>query len=471
MVPRAYQQKSIEHLLRRTAAGELGLVDASDTGTGKTVVTAAVLRELDRATLVVCPRAVRPGWARTAAALGTEFDIANYEAIRTGNTLFGRWEKVPHRVRPRWVWAREIKQLVFDEVHRCRGANSPRITESISGGIAQNADMLRAARRQGIPVIGLSATMADDPFDLDALGYVLGLHDGEDKETLRKPDPLSFYRWAVRHGCGAGAFSSFVFKGTSQEKLSQMARIHAKIFPDKGVRVRISDLPDFPETQITAELYDLEGSGQIDEIYAKMAPALAALEARAADDIPGILLTEILREREKIELLKVPLFVDLAEADIAAGRSVVLFFNFTSSINEACRMLGTDCLIDGRQIGERGARDREHNRLRFQRDASRVIVVNGDAGGVGLDLHDVESDFPRSVYNSPGYNAKIERQKMGRVRRDGGKSKSLQRFVFIAGTIEERVHRSVSGKLDRMDSLNDADLNPCNLPILGVEKS
>lgn len=466
LTPRKYQQDSINHLLSRLEAGERALVDASDTGTGKTPVASIFLRELDLPSVVVCPKAVQPGWLRTAAAVGTEFDVINYELVRTGRTPYGKWHTPVGKKNPRFVWNSEIKALVFDEVHRCQGAN-----KALPGGevaVAQNADMLRAARRQGIFALGLSATLADDPFDLDALGYALRLHDGDDEPTLRRPSPLSFYRWAVNHGCGAGAFSSFVFRGTAQEKLVQMERIHRQIFPDKGVRVRIKDLPDFPACSVFSELYDLETAPDIDAIYAQMAPALRMLEERAASDLPGHVLTGILREREQIELLKVPLFVELAKEEIRAGRSVALFVNFKSVINELCRLLDTDCLIDGRQVGEKGAREREANRLRFQHDGSRIIVCNGDAGGVGLDLHDIDSAYPRTGIVSAGYNAKIVRQILGRLPRVGAKWPSIYKFVFASGTVEERVHRSVSGKLDRLDSLNDADLDPTNLPLIGA---
>lgn len=435
--------------------------------TGKTPVASIILRELNLPSLVVCPRAVIPGWTRTAGLVGTEFDVMNYEMVRTGRTPYGSWERLPGHLQPRFVWNRAIKFLVFDEVHRCQSSDKtlrlgPKAIKVLR--VAQNADMLRAARRQGIPCLGLSATMADDPLDLNALGYVLGLHDGDEKETLRRPNPLRFYQWARKHGCGAGAFGSVVFRGAEDQKLQHMEKIHRAIFPDKGVRVRIADLPDFPKCNIFAELYDLEEAGEIDRAYAEMATALSKLEERSVDDKPGVLV-DIIRERERVELLKVPTFVEQAQEDLAAGRSVAIFVNFKSVIDELCKRLETDCFVDGRQVGEKGNRQREQNRLRFQHDESRVIVCNGDAGGIGLDLHDIHSKFPRTGIVSCGYNAKVVRQILGRLPRDGAKWPSIYRFVFAAGTIEERVHRSVSGKLDRMDTLNDADLDPINLPI------
>jgi len=50
------------------------------------------------------------------------------------------------------------------------------------------------------------------------------------------------------------------------------------------------------------------------------------------------------------------------------------------------------------------------------------------------------------------------RQSMGRIWRDGSKSKSIQKIVFVSGTIEENVCNTVNQKLTNLDLLNDGDL-------------
>jgi hypothetical protein len=51
------------------------------------------------------------------------------------------------------------------------------------------------------------------------------------------------------------------------------------------------------------------------------------------------------------------------------------------------------------------------------------------------------------------------RQSTGRVWRDSSKSKSIQKIVFVAGTVEEDVCKSVQSKLSNLDLLNDGDLS------------
>jgi superfamily II DNA or RNA helicase len=433
-------------------------------GTGKTLVAVEVMKRSDKATAVICPRVVKPAWERTAAMQGTDLSVINWEMCRTGRTPFGEWYIPPKCRKPRFRWNSAIEFLIFDEIHRAQGDGT------------KNSELVKAARRQGIPSLGLSATPADSPLEMDALGYLLRLHDSDEPETVHK-EPLSFYRWARRHGCGPGAFSRFEFLGSQEAKVKHMAKINAMIFPDRGVRVRIADLGDaFPETQILPELYDLEDDGQIDAAYAEMRSALTELEGRIEECkeelkrkalARGVVLTPIespaellLRARQRVELLKVPLLVELTQEAKASGHSVVIFVNFRQTLVELCKRLNTDCFIDGTQTGPEGDRQRENNRLRFQTDQAREIICNGEAGGIGMDLHDVTRRFPRMVLDLPGYSAKTARQKWGRVHRAGALSKSIQRIVLAAGTDEEGVYHTLYRKLQTQEALVDGDFMP-----------
>jgi hypothetical protein len=60
---------------------------------------------------------------------------------------------------------------------------------------------------------------------------------------------------------------------------------------------------------------------------------------------------------------------------------------------------------------------------------------------------------------SPSYSAVNMRQATGRVWRDSAKSKSIQKIVFVSGTVEEKVCNSVNQKLANLDLLNDGDMN------------
>lgn len=456
MTPRAYQAKSIEHLSALFQKRH-GLVDASDCGTGKTLVATEVFKRLNLPTVVVCPKQVIPGWDRTATAQGTEFSVINWEMVRTGRTPFGGWRKLsPHDRKQRFVWSDEVGAVIFDEAHRAAGYKS------------QQSDLMRAARRQGLHSLALSATFAEDPMDLDALGYLIGLHDSDEKAepvTLAHcisgnlpPRKLSFWQWARRNGCAPGPFNPMMFMGTKEEKVARMAKINAQVFPERGTRVRIAELGDaFPQTQITAELFKLPDGDtrRVNAAYKRIEPLIEKLCHQIDHEDVYSPLLEATRERQMIELMKVPLLAELHQDNLAGGRSTIFFVNFRATVQALCAELGTDCFIDGSQIGAGGASRRESNRMHFQRGDDRAIVVVSDAGGTGLDLHDEFDNYPRSVEICPGHNGKLTMQLLGRARREGSRSKSLQRFVLAAGTPEEKIYSKLSQKLDRIAAFNE----------------
>lgn len=465
---RPWQEKAVPHLIA-CLAKHGAAADLSDPGTGKTYTSCEIVRQLGKATLVVAPKVVLPAWHKVAGQMGTELDAINYEMARTGRTPYGEWKREGRQRRDRFHWHRGIEFLVFDEAHRCAGWQN-RVTRDAEGNRISRAplqsEMLMAARRQGIDALVLSATLADSPLELKAAGYVLGLHDGdESNDTLAtfhtRVDP--FYNWVRRHGCGKGAFTDLEFKGTPAERALNMAKIHSAIIPDRGVRVRISDLGDaFPETQITAELYEAGSPAKVDALYKEMAEALRELDEHAKEHHknPEAPLTKLIRARQEVELTKVPIFVEMAQDAIAQGQSVAIFVNFSRTIEELRKRLKTNCVIDGSQIGERGARERQANMAAFQEDRERIIICNGDAGGLGISLHDLRGVFPRVSLISPGYSAKVLRQILGRIWREGGLSKSLQRILCLAGTVEEKVSKAITRKLNCLDALCDGDLMP-----------
>jgi hypothetical protein len=65
----------------------------------------------------------------------------------------------------------------------------------------------------------------------------------------------------------------------------------------------------------------------------------------------------------------------------------------------------------------------------------------------------------------PNHSAAKMRQLFGRLPRDGGKSTAYYRVLLAAKTIETNIHRALRTKLNNLDALNDADLNPGNLII------
>ncbi len=394
-------------------------LDGSDPGVGKTYVAAQVAKRSNLPVLVICPKVSVPMWESVLAGFGVAtFDAVNYEKLRMGTTPHGKWEG------RKFTWnAPQDTLLIFDEAHRCKGKDS------------QNAKMLRDAK--GRPLLLLSATLADNPMELRAVAHVTGLADWS-----------GFWSWLARNGCRKGRFGMEFDK----RRTDVLKNLHEELFRKRGGRIRIADLGDsFPETQISAEALDF--GDEIEKIYAEMDAELAALDEAAADDRPAQQLTITLRARQKIELCKVPGIVSLAKDFLDQGKSVVIFTNFRATLESLCQKLGTQCAI----YGEQPASWRQKNIEDFQAGIEKLIVVNIQAGGVSVSLHDTIGKHPRVALVCPTYSAVELKQALGRVHRAGG-SKSLQRILFAANTIEEKICTRVNSKLARLDLLNDGDL-------------
>ena len=94
----------------------------------------------------------------------------------------------------------------------------------------------------------------------------------------------------------------------------------------------------------------------------------------------------------------------------------------------------------------------------FQADETKVMLCQIQSGGVGVSLHDERGERPRSSLICPTYSAIDLKQALGRIHRAGAKSKSVQRIIFAADSIEEAVMKKVKAKLHNIETLNDGDI-------------
>jgi superfamily II DNA or RNA helicase len=422
------QQKSHD-LLVAALRNHPAALDASCVGSGKTVKAAEIARTLGLKPFVVAPKAVLPSWIRALDGQEVPFEgVTNYEKLRNGRTV---WLK---KVGKAYEWTLpEGTLLIFDEVHKAKGV------------LTQNAKMIIAAARQKIPMLMLSATAAENPSEMRALGYALGLH--QDK---------NFATWAKNWGCGLDPFRKWYFPAKNRHRLVEL---HDLIFPDKGHKVSRDEMGAFfSETSIITEAIDFGANNQIEALYAEMQVELDALAQLSSADRGANSLTAILRARQHIELTKIPVLAEMVNETVAEGRSAAVFLNFRASMDALAERLvaGVPAVFIH---GGQSAAERQHDIDAFQADDAHVILAQIAAGGVGVSLHDVRGVRPRTSFISPTYSAKEIDQALGRIDRAGAKSDTIQRILFAADTIEEEVARSFRAKLQNMKILLK-DLDP-----------
>jgi len=396
-------------------------LDASDCGTGKTVTAAHVASKRKLPVLVICPKAVIPSWKNWLRVFAIpRFEVINYEKLksRKKNGL-GHW------LGSKWVWDQTEKHLlIFDEVHKCKGYKS------------QNGKILGASR--GVhEVLMLSATAAQNPLDMRWTGELLGIHNG-----------ANYWKWLQYMKVGQAPWGGLMYYGGA----AGLKEIHRSIFQEKGVRTRVEDLGDaFPANKIMAEVYDIDD--KIGKLYEQMEAEIAVLrEAKSRDFDPSEPRTRLLRLRQEVELLRVPVLVDMTENLVEQGNSVVIFTNFMATCRTLMERLGA-VGVHGEQTDE----ERQRAIYEFQENKKNVIIVQIQAGGVGLSLHDTKGR-PRVSLICPTYSAIDLKQALGRIHRAGSKSRALQYIVYAANSVEEQVARKTKKKIEQISLLNDGDL-------------
>ena len=189
-------------------------IDMSEPGTGKTYCGSALCARMSCPVVVVTTKATVPSWRMVLEKFGVNpLLVTNYEQLTRGKQAVCR----KHGTYFEWLLPDDAL-IVFDECQKCKGLKS------------LNSGLLIAARRQHFRILLCSATAASNPLEMKALGFALGLHALCD-----------FYTWARKHGVVDGFFG-LQFNGEPDA----LKRIHESIFPHKGSRMTIANIPSIP---------------------------------------------------------------------------------------------------------------------------------------------------------------------------------------------------------------------------------
>ena len=414
LTPRPYQIPSVLKSLKALRSPQGIMVDGSEPGTGKTFVAAFTAKELGLPVFVVCPKSVIPTWRSVLDEVGVPaIEVTNIEKL-IARKVHVRKEGAS------WKWnLPEGCLLIIDEAHRLCGANS------ISG------KLLGAAPK---PLMLLSATIADSPLRMRWINHLLGICPYN-----------KWWGWCLRNGCRENVpFGGLVYRGGPEI----MANIHAQVFGDNGIRIRIADLGDaFPENTVDTMLVPVADGRKIDAVYYE---ALQELESEAPSAA-----VSMLRARQLAEFQKVPALIEMVEDYTNQGSSVVVFVNFRDTLERLFDTFPKASLIFGGQ----DSTDRQMAIESFQANETNVCLCMVQAGGVAVSLHDLQGTHPRVALICPGWSAVELIQALGRIHRNGGKSPCLQKLIFADGTVEQIVQRKVKKKVDNLSALNDGDLH------------
>ena len=409
------------------------------TGSGKTPVTCEVIKRLGCPALIVAPKVSLTQWRNTAEAMGvkTLIGIINPEKIsKPGGCSF--CERPKNKNMPP-VWHLPKGTLVvFDEIHRGASGKDSVTTFAVAALKAYEGSMLLA----------LSATVADSPLKLRALGYWLGFHNFTEG---------GFRTWCSHHGCstrvvgwGRRAKSIFAFTTNAMRAKAVMKAIRDDM-GERFLSVKPEDIPGFPDEILDVMRLDLAEKDReaLERAYEEMPDSYRKM---SEDEV-----VQTLRLREQAEWCKAEAIAEMAVGFESDGLSVFILVNFTDARRRIEDYLVSKDVRFASIYGGQKDSERQAGIDAFQRNEIHVLVAMAAAASCALSAHDERHERPRVSLISPGYNASDVKQGLGRIRRVNG-TKAVQHFVLAADSVEERVARTLERKLANIDTLNDGDL-------------
>lgn len=406
------------------------ILDASDTGTGKTYCSLALCKQLNLRPIIICPKTIIQSWSDVCKHFDLEPEvIINYDKV-INSSLFKNDKIFPFIFKIETIENNNKKILfewnllpnhiiILDEVHRCKNSKT------------LHSKLLYSLKNVNNKVMLLSATLADKVKLFKNFGYLMKFY----------PQPKSFTKWIN---------SKMKLYHTKDKSLA----LNKYIFPNYGGRMRIKDLGEmFPKNYINADCYKMKNADKIAEQYNIIDQAYQDLKNKSI--MSRYFLETIIRARQMIELLKIPTFISLIKENISNGKSTALFVNFNETLTTIANEFNTTCVVHGKQtMSERLVSIND-----FQTNKSNLVILNIKAGGVGLSLHDLIGSHQRVSIISPTWSAQDLVQTLGRIHRAGAKTDAIQKLVFCTGTVEEFICNNISTKLSHLSKLNDGDLD------------
>lgn len=501
---RSFQLEHVQNLQYAIEHNTIAF-DGSDTGTGKTYTGVALAKNRNLSLLVCCPKAVVPTWYKIADDMGVEaLMVVNYETLKNGKyyASLGDYnndirEECPYVTIHREVIVDDMTQepvltdkgvpktkvtdivwnfpdnclVIFDEAHKGKnGLNAPIPTI--------NSKLMMSTKRyfnkeRSVFGLFLSATITDKLDNFDVTAYLLGLFKPYDKKT---------YKMFLRN--------------LTSDNQGLLEAIHKKIFPRLGSRMNIKKIKEsghlaFKENIVRAMAYEMsaEDHDAIEAEHAKIKVALQQLRTRMLTDGPHPLVV-ILRARQKIEMIKVPLFVNNARKILFPGvdgpieplpsnsyppeapRSAMIFVCF----NETIELITEKMIERGMSLeyidyirGGQSNEERAEIIRKFQNNEIHLLICNIQAGGVAISLQDLMGR-QRVSFISPTWSSIELKQVLGRGYRADALSDMIQFVVYarrkkddmaeqnVQTGVEEMMCAASNAKLHNIALLNDGDL-------------
>jgi SWI/SNF-related matrix-associated actin-dependent regulator 1 of chromatin subfamily A len=431
--PLQHQKESIQKLVENKK-----FILADDMGLGKTTSTIiAALETGAKKILIICPATLKINWKREienysdksifiseGKTFSTEHDfvIINYDIIKNFHDTKKKDESQ--------VIAANFDLVVVDEAHYIKNPTAQRT--KLINDIAKNVDRLWLLT--GTP-------MTSRPIDYFNL---LSLVDS--------PVSKNWMAYAIRYCAGYqfNAGNRKIWNVTGSSNLEEL-RDRTSGLTLRRLKENVLDLPDKIITpvylRLKSKMYE-EIMGEYYDWYDKNPEESKSLTVQ---------FTKLTKIRQVIADEKISQTIELAENIIEQGKKVIIFCNFTDSLNKICEHFGKAAVkVDGSMSKPQ----RQHSVDSFQESEKiKVFVGNIKAAGVGITLTAAEAVIMNDLSFLPSDHAQAE----DRAYRYGQKNNVLVYYPIFENTIEGIIYDILNNKKQVIatvmgDNLNSSDM-------------
>ena len=414
--PLEHQKEAIQKLVENKK-----FILADDMGLGKTTSTIiAALESGSKKVLIICPATLKINWKREIEnysdkqvyiaegknfSTDADFVIINYDIIKNFHDTKKKGESQ--------ILDANFDLVVVDEAHYIKNATAQR-TKLIN-------DLVKKVDRLWLLTGTPMTSRPIDYFNLLSL--------------IESPVAKNWMAYAIRYCQG------YQFNVGGRKIWNVMGASNLEELRDRtaGLTLRrlkenVLDLPDKIITpvylRLKSKMYE-EIMGEYYDWYDKNPEESKSLTVQ---------FTKLTKIRQVIADEKIAQTIEIAENIIEQGKKVIIFCNFTNSLNKICEHFGKSSVkIDGSMSKP----ERQHSVDSFQEsDKVKVLVGNIKAAGVGLTLTAAEAVIMNDLSFLPSDHAQAE----DRAYRYGQKNNVLVYYPIFENTIEGIIYDILNNK-------------------------
>ena len=414
--PLEHQKEAVQKLVENKK-----FILADDMGLGKTTSTIiAALESGSKKVLIICPATLKINWKREIEnysdktvyiaegknfSTDADFVIINYDIIKNFHDTKKKGESQ--------ILDANFDLVVVDEAHYIKNATAQR-TKLIN-------DLVKKVDRLWLLTGTPMTSRPIDYFNLLSL--------------IESPVAKNWMAYAIRYCQG------YQFNVGGRKVWNVMGASNLEELRDRtsGLTLRrlkenVLDLPDKIITpvylRLKSKMYE-EIMGEYYDWYDKNPEESKSLTVQ---------FTKLTKIRQVIADEKIAQTIELAENIIEQGKKVIIFCNFTDSLNKICEHFGKAAVkVDGSMSKP----ERQHSVDSFQdSDKIKIFVGNIKAAGVGITLTAAEAVIMNDLSFLPSDHAQAE----DRAYRYGQKNNVLVYYPIFENTIEGIIYDILNNK-------------------------